>query len=133
MEKINKEFDEFFELCKTVTKDRKQLDEVLHPLKLALWRIQMIKYAKLIATLTICFCAIYYCDTLNWYFCAIGRILMIKLLPLWNWRYLATAKCLIPRAQISETTPSGPSNFLSIKDCHACEFFGKLKFQKEIF
>ncbi|CRL02017.1 CLUMA_CG015232, isoform A, partial [Clunio marinus] len=64
---------------------------------------------------------IYYIDTLNWFFCALSRFIIIKVLPIWNWRYLGNARCLIAKA---ENPPQRfKSNNFNAKNCRACEHF----------
>lgn len=125
--KMNQEFEDFFLHCHKVTNSNKaEIEKILKPLKVHLWRQQLKKYLKIVLFLTaICF-ATYHVDTLNWYFCAVGRIIMIKLLPLWNWKYLTKEKCLIPKAEPIKVNRIEPYINVGGKDCRACEKFGKL-------
>lgn len=118
------EFEEFFQsLGNLKNLSEREIEDVLQPLKFHFWIEWLKKFAKvLVLVASICF-AIYYVDTLNWYFCAIGRILLIKILPLWDWRYLANSKCLIAKSS-SEKVFKESENF-NVKDCRGCEHFGE--------
>lgn len=122
--KIDKEFEEFFLHCQIITNsDQKEIDKIIKPLKVFLRWQQVTKCLKVISVLATICCAIYYVDSLNWYFCAAGRLIMIKLLPIWNWTYLHNAKCLV--AKTAGTPSASPSRTFNEKDCRACEHFGK--------
>lgn len=87
---------------------------------------QLLKLLKIFLFIVSICCAVYYVDTLNWYFCAIGRILLIKMLPVWNWQHLSRSECLIPKKE-SASKPSGFSTeTLNEVDCRACQHFGKM-------
>lgn len=124
------EFEEFFKSLEKLSE--KEVENVLKPLRAYFWIEWLKKFSKLlILVASICF-AVYYVDALNWYFCAIGRILLIKILPLWDWRYLANSKCLIAKSS-SEKVFRSESGF-NEKDCRGCEHFGrKLIFDYKIF
>lgn len=124
---MDSEFNEFFQdLEKLSSLEDREIENILKPLKFYLLMAKVKKYLKiLLIVVSICL-AIYYVDILNWYFCAIGRILMIKILPFWNWRYLANAKCLIEKSfpDKKEYENNNHDDF-NIKDCRACKFFGE--------
>ncbi|KAJ3650647.1 hypothetical protein Zmor_016733 [Zophobas morio] len=54
-----------------------------------------------------------YIDPISWHFSALGRILLIKLLPLWDWTALKNAKCLIDKP----SPPPADPRF----NCDLCE------------
>lgn len=122
---MEKEFEDFFQYINTFTNsDQVEMRNLLTPLKNHLWRQQLkkvVKFALIFAT--IC-CTIYYIDTLNWYFCGVCRTVMIQILPIWNWTYLANSKCLIAKA--AETMKSNHILKATTKDCRACEHFGNI-------
>jgi hypothetical protein len=123
---MNEEFEEFFILCQKVTNsNQKEFEKLLHPLKVFLWKQQLKQYLKAILIFAaICF-TLYYVDTLNWYFCAIGRLAMIKLLPVWNWTHLEKARCLIAKTEVQKLNTGGLSS-INDKDCRACEHYGRV-------
>lgn len=122
---MNEEFEEFFLHCQKVTNsNQKEIEKVLRPLKLYLWKQQLKKYLKIFLAFAAICCGIYYVDTLNWYFCGIGRLVMIKLLPVWDWRNFENAKCLIAKSETQKIT-GGSFGSINEKDCRVCEHFGK--------
>jgi len=121
---LDHEFENFFQYLEKITNSsEKDIKKILKPLKYLFWKQQLAKYIKIaLIAISICY-AIFYIDTLNWYFCAIGRIVLIKILPLWDWTYLGKSKCLI-----SKTIPrsSTYANEFNTKDCRSCEYFGEI-------
>lgn len=126
---MNEEFEDFFLHCQKVTNsNQKEIEKILRPLRIHLWKQQLKKCLKIVLIFVAICCGIYYVDTLNWYFCAFGRLAMIKLLPVWDWRYLENARCLIAKSEVQKSNSGSFSSF-NEKDCRACEHFGKnLKF-----
>lgn len=121
---MNEEFEEFFLHCQKLTNSNcKEIEKILRPLKVHLWKQQLKKYLKFVLVFVAICCGIFYNETLNWYFCAFGRLAMIKLLPVWDWRYLESAKCLVAKTEVQKTN-SGSYNLMNEKDCRACEHFG---------
>lgn len=125
---MEKEFEDFFLHCQKLTNyNQNEMKKILKPLRFHLCKLLLMKVFKIVLVVGSICCAIYYIDTLNWIFCAIGRIAMIKLLPLWNWTYLANEKCLISKT-ISLTNSNDEVRSLNEKDCRACEHFGEGNF-----
>ncbi|XP_059619517.1 uncharacterized protein LOC132263644 [Phlebotomus argentipes] len=58
---------------------------------------------------------------INWNIVAIGRLLLIKLLPMWNWTHLHYTKCLL-EYPVETLAPKTSKHDLSEKiDCSVCE------------
>lgn len=126
-EKMNQEFEHFFLHCElTLNCDQDQLKKILKPLRNHFLKQQLGRALKVFFLFAAICSAIYYIDTLNWHFCAIGRILMIKLLPIWDWTHLSKARCLIAKTSTPDSISSDKSNGFSAKDCRVCENFGEL-------
>ncbi|CAO1407124.1 unnamed protein product [Diamesa tonsa] len=129
-DKMNREFEEFFNYCEQQKFSENEMKILLKPLKFYLWKTKALKYMKIMFVLfTIC-ASISYFDTLNWYFCAIGRLLMIKMLPLWDWRSMYNAKCLIPNFYDDvKYTTSSPKviNY----NCKLCEDFERIDYIRD--
>ena len=124
------EFEEFFRFIEksSINKDE-EIENVLKPLKFHFWMLRLKKFFKIfLVVATICL-SIYYIDIVNWYFCAIGRILLIKILPLWNWKHLGNSKCLIEKEMLQSKQLLKENNF-NIKKCWFCEHFGERNFNK---
>lgn len=119
------EFEEFFKNLENLKNlSENEIKIILKPLKTFFWIEWLKKLFKIILlVISICF-AIYYVDTLNWYFCAIGRILLIKILPLWDWRYLGNSKCLIAKSSSERVFKKSEYGF-NEKDCRGCQNFGE--------
>lgn len=123
--KMDKEFEDFFFHCQKITNSNKsEMEKLLKPLQQHLWKQQLKKFIKIVSIFAAICSAIYYVDVLNWYFCAVGRIIMIKLLPIWNWKHLENAKCLIPKAEVKAKPFADSFRPFNVKDCRACEHFG---------
>lgn len=122
VKKMDQEFEEFFfKIQQSSTNE--EITKLLKPLRIILWKQQLKSFViKAFIFITICF-SIYYIDILNWYFCAFGRILMIKILPIWDWTTLENSKCLISK-EIVESFPLTSSSF-NDKDCRTCQHFGE--------
>lgn len=130
---MDKEFKDFFLYCHKITNSNQtEMKKILRPLKTYLWKQQLKKLAMLTFIFATICCSIYYVDRLNWYFCALGRTVMIQILPIWNWTYLANAKCLIAKAT-GPTKSNEVLRSLDAKDCRACEHFGKIVFKSSAF
>jgi hypothetical protein len=135
--KMDQEFEEFFQyleekisMTTTTGSSEGEIKNILKPLKYLMWKQQLKKGAKIaLLFASICF-TVYHVDSLNWLFCGVGRLLMIKILPLWNWRYLGKAKCLIEKAQVpaydDDNKFNNDADELSSRDCRVCENFGRL-------
>lgn len=122
--KMEKEFEDLFTHFHRICNSKQiEMRKVLSPLRNYLWKQQLKKFAKIFFLILAICGAIAYIDCLNWYFCALGRIAMINLLPLWDWTYLANARCLIPKAKGQSKIYDG-IKALDEKDCRACQHFG---------
>jgi hypothetical protein len=136
-EKMDQEFEEFFQYLEKMTSEE-EIKKILKPLKYLMWRQQLKKGIKIaLILISICF-AVYYVESLNWLFCGIGRLLMIKILPVWDWRYLGKAKCLIEKSQVQPSSSSSSASYSSdntardelvSRDCRVCENFGRVYLQ----
>lgn len=82
------------------------------------------KFIKVLLIVTFLITQVYVIPFLNWNASAVGRILMIKMLKVWDWRYLYNVDCLIER----KVKPSFDLNHNAIDledDCSFCENIGK--------
>lgn len=139
---MNCEFEEFFSYCKKKEFSENEMKILVKPLKFYLWKMKTLKYMKIILILTTICSSVLFFETLNWYFCAIGRILMIKvriltkflnkfisfkdfqMIPLWDWKNLYNAKCLISNFA-EDVKHKTNSQKLNNYNCKLCEDFGK--------
>lgn len=56
-------------------------------------------------------------DSLEWYFLAFGRILLVKILPIYDWTHLKDQQCLIPNIWNEKLPMDSNSTF----NCAQCE------------
>lgn len=90
----------------------------------------MLKCFKLWIIILVLCSLIYYSPFLKWNVSAIGRLVMIKwILPVYDWRYLYNARCLIGSSSSYgeshfESENSNPVDINS-EACATCENFGK--------
>lgn len=118
---MEQEFKEFFQYIeKDESLSQKDIKIILKPLKYLLLKELLIKYLKITLVIAAICYGVYYIDTLNWWFCAVGRVFLIKILPIWDWTYLGREKCLIPKSAVK--TSYEPNQF-DTRDCRACEYF----------
>lgn len=121
---MNEEFEDFFIHCQKLTSLNGKTSELVLPLKVIFLEQKLKKYLKTILVFSAICSAFYYVDTMNWFFCAVGRLVMIKLLPIWDWRHLEKASCLVAKSE-TEKLSSGGFTSINERDCLACEHFGE--------
>lgn len=124
---FEKEFEAFSSFCKKQNFTKTELDIIYAPLKKEL-KIQFwIKVLKIFAVLTFLSSSFYYVSFLNWNISAIGRIALIKIIPIWNWKAHFNDKCLVPYFDVGLNYKT-ESKFEGIykDDCAVCETLGKL-------
>lgn len=130
-EEIEKEFESFFNDCLSSECTKSELNKVLLPLKIRLWKIWLLKLGSVILTFLTVVCLIYYVDFINWHFSAIGRLTLAKVRPIWDWENLYKEKCLVNLMRGAEVDNSRDSKVvegISLKECAVCENFGNPKF-----
>ncbi|XP_075168783.1 uncharacterized protein LOC142240918 [Haematobia irritans] len=122
MDILNKEFDDFFESLKRENLTKKEIEIICKPLH-EYFRRRFLRKSALIVLVLIFICVmVMWCDTLNWFLSALGRALLIQLLPLWNWPKLYNAKCLIERSNKDlNKGPSMQATTMENGNCLLCE------------
>lgn len=94
---IEQDFEQFFASLKKQQFSNSQILEICKPLR-NYYRLQKLKFLSVIGlTIALLWALVIWCDTLNWFLSAVGRLLLIELLPYWNWSELYNAKCLIEK------------------------------------
>lgn len=91
----------------------------------------MKKSFKILLFIAFVISQIYVIPFLNWNASAIGRVVMIKLLKIWDWRYLYNVDCLVEKkvGAFNDLIPNAIDNLDD--DCSFCENIGK-KISKKI-
>eukprot|EP00099_Drosophila_melanogaster_P025594 NP_725221.1 uncharacterized protein Dmel_CG30053 [Drosophila melanogaster] len=112
----------FFEECRGQGFSAKEMLAVCQPL---IWRIRLARIKKwffILLPLMVIYLLWLCSDTFSWWLSALGRLVLIQILPLWDWRPYYHAKCLIPRDQsVQEQAPSlGKAETLR-QNCDLCE------------
>lgn len=118
-ELINSEVRSFYEYCKEAGMSDEEMDLICRPLTNAVRKATIKRWTR-VFLLLIMVIAIGYTvsqtDTFQWHASAVARIVLIKLLPIWDWTPLYYNKCMIERSQ-----PQNVDSGVSTADCIACE------------
>ncbi|KAB0791497.1 hypothetical protein PPYR_03297 [Photinus pyralis] len=96
---INDELVAFLQFCKKSKLSDEEVAVITRPLTRALARNKIKRGILHLLILLLLSLAVYYVSTteiVSWHLSAIGRVGLINLLPIWNWRHLKYEKCLIP-------------------------------------
>lgn len=122
---LDQEFQEFFRKLDEQNLSQKDYQKICHPLIVYL-RIKLLKKYFFIALLLVILWSIFQVSVVNWNLVAIGRIILIKLLPFWSWTHLHDAKCLLDYPLASNTDDHVVSEKHTL-DCSVCENIGNSK------
>lgn len=124
---MDTELKSFYEYCRQVGFTDEEMEVICRPFTNAVRRASFQKWLRVLIGLSIVLCAIYLVtnsNTVAWHSTAIGRIFLIKILPIWNWKPLFYRDCLINKnSKISEI-----HNVLSLSDCAVCEAISEYDF-----
>lgn len=124
---LNRDIDNIFALCKNDASETDLIVQLIrkHIQYTLLWRrIQCI--CAVVAIIAIA----YYIPFVNANLTAIGRIALIKLLPIWNWRELTDERCLFgplftktiyTTDEAATQNQNGSPHHLYKDDCVLCE------------
>ncbi|KAF5290081.1 hypothetical protein FQA39_LY14862 [Lamprigera yunnana] len=100
LDKINAELVAFYEYCKKNRISDQDILKICHQLTTTVQKVKLKRNMLLVFTL-IAFMVTTYCalkvEAISWHASAIGRIILIKLLPIWNWQYLKNEKCFLDK------------------------------------
>lgn len=117
VEQLNRDFDVFYEFCKENDLTDDDVRQLCQPLIKTIRKTRLVKQLK-IGVFAMFFLLTLYIvcttETISWHLSAIGRILMIKLLPFYDWTSLRNEICLIKRPQSNIIEQNGPN-------CVLCE------------
>lgn len=121
---INNEVRSFYEYCKEAGMSDEEMDIICRPLTSAVRKASIKRWTRFFLFLVMVFAIGYtvsQTDTFQWHASAVTRIILIKILPIWDWTPLYYNKCLIERSQ----PQSMDNNLVSPSDCIACEAISK--------
>jgi hypothetical protein len=123
-ELINSEVRSFYEYCKEAGMSDEEMDIICRPLTNAVRKASIKRWTRvfmfIIMVLAIGY-TVSQTDTFQWHASAAARIVLIKLLPIWDWTPLYYNKCLIERSQPQNLD----NNLVSPAECVACEAISK--------
>lgn len=122
MELLNKDFEHFFSSLK-----KDEIATVCQPLFDYQRKVTWKKWSKFVLGFVIIYFLNLWSENVNWFFTALGRILLIQILPMWNWSKLYNAKCLIDRPIVNDNYIKPITNNYpgDIDNCLLCESIGK--------
>ncbi|XP_053617575.1 uncharacterized protein LOC128679397 [Plodia interpunctella] len=121
-ELINSEVRSFYEYCKEAGMSDEEMDIICRPLTNAVRKASIKRLTRgvllIIMILAIGF-TVSQTETFQWHATALARIVLIKILPVWDWTQLSgvQGKCLMDNTQPQNLE----SNVVSPDDCIACE------------
>ncbi|XP_017054437.1 uncharacterized protein LOC108096970 [Drosophila ficusphila] len=119
---MEEELKVFFEDCGRQEFSSKEMLDICQPL---IWRIRMARIRKwclILLPLVLVYLLWLLSDTFVWWLSAIGRLLLIQILPLWDWTPYYNAKCLILRDQsVQEKPPPLGKDKTLWQNCALCE------------
>ncbi|XP_067633331.1 uncharacterized protein [Eurosta solidaginis] len=98
MESLEQEFDTFFGDCKKQGFTASEMRTICQPLLERRNKRFWVLMSGLVALMATLYLLCNWCDEFNWFVSAIGRLLLIQLLPYWDWTPLYNSRCLIERA-----------------------------------
>lgn len=100
-----------------------EVELIYFPIYWSLLKWKFGKLFKLSLAIISVICFFVYISPFNWSVSAIGRLVLIKILPVWNWIPLYNRRCLIEG--FSKSSKSESSNYKSgLIDCSVCENIG---------
>lgn len=117
---MDTELKSFYEYCRQVGFTDEEMEVICRPFTNAVRRASFQKWLRVLIGISIVLCAVYLVFNSNavaWHSTAIGRIFLIKILPIWNWKPLFYRDCLINK----NNKNSENHNVLSLSDCAVCE------------
>ncbi|XP_064547974.1 uncharacterized protein LOC135435034 [Drosophila montana] len=103
MASVERELAQFVEQCRKQRFSETEMRSICQPLA---WHVRLGQLRWWTQWLLLPGLLVYllwsYCDTCAWTASALGRLLLIQLLPYWNWTPYYNAKCLIERGTMEQ-------------------------------
>lgn len=127
LEQLDKDFQSILESVEQLNLPKVDVYSVFAPLRWHLFRRKWIKRLKWCLLLVVLSLAIYYVPILNWNASAVGRLVMVQVLPFWDWRPLHNEKCLVKSFFSSKVESRSESRFENspfFEECAVCENIG---------
>lgn len=130
MEQINNDLKLFLDFCKENHLTDEEILKVCEPLINTIKRNSIayyLRYLIILLLIIIIFYYLTYFEFVSWNLSAIGRIVLIQLLPYWDWRHLKNDQCFLDNF----IKPKIENSELSF-DCVFCEAINKIYVESEI-
>lgn len=132
MATLEQEFVDFFAECKKQGFSDDEMRAICQPL-LQRHRNRYLAVACVVLAVFGALCLLYnWCDEFSWFVSAIGRLLLIQVLPYWDWTPLYNSRCLIERTVYKVDEPNvAPTTKISERyeteatNCVLCETLGE--------
>ena len=127
MADVERDLAQFLEQCRKQKFSEVEMRSICQPI---LWHVRLMKLKRWTQWLLLPGLLVYllwsYCDTCAWTASAVGRLLLIEMLPYLNWTPYYNSKCLIERGseQRWESQPLGRHETLW-ENCALCEQLGE--------
>uniref|UniRef100_A0A182UWR1 Uncharacterized protein n=1 Tax=Anopheles merus TaxID=30066 RepID=A0A182UWR1_ANOME len=116
-------FQELLEAIGRAKPSDRALYDAFAPVRKRIWRKRCIRWLSGAVCLAAIVLVVYYIPWVNWQVTAVGRLIMIELLPYWDWTPLYRGKCLIAKAKETDA----PKKYAPItsfpEDCVVCRNF----------
>lgn len=120
LEELNRDFEYLLKNVDDDTIKNGLIAEITKEIRISVLK----KWLKVLLLIAFVLSQIYAIPFLNWNASAVGRIVMIKMLKIWDWRYLYNVDCLIEK-NVKRFERNGPLNIME-DDCSFCENIGNL-------
>uniref|UniRef100_A0A182T8H1 Uncharacterized protein n=1 Tax=Anopheles maculatus TaxID=74869 RepID=A0A182T8H1_9DIPT len=129
---VSASFQELLEAIKKVQPSDRALYDVFAPVRKRVWRKWCLRRLSVaMGLLAICL-AVYYVPSVNWHVSAIGRLLMIEMLPYWDWTPLYRDKCLIAKVKAGAASKKFEPTVPFPDDCVVCRNFGMVPVRENV-
>ncbi|XP_053671446.1 uncharacterized protein LOC128721692 [Anopheles nili] len=114
-------FQDLLATIEQVNPSESDLYEIFAPIRKRIW----LKWISKWLSVAVCFAAlclaVYYVPSINWHATAVGRLIMIELLPYWDWTPLYRGKCLISKSKETSSSKKYEASFSFPDDCMVCQ------------
>uniref|UniRef100_A0A182MRB3 Uncharacterized protein n=1 Tax=Anopheles culicifacies TaxID=139723 RepID=A0A182MRB3_9DIPT len=120
---LSASFQELLDAIQKVRPSDRALYDAFAPVRKRIWRRWCLrKLSAVVCLMAICL-VVCYVPSVNWHVTAIGRLLMIEMLPYWDWTPLYRGKCLIAKARETTAGKQFEPTVSFPDDCVVCRNF----------
>ncbi|XP_049278862.1 uncharacterized protein LOC125761606 [Anopheles funestus] len=129
---LSASFQELLDTIKKVQPSDRALYDAFAPVRKRIWGkwcLRRISAAVFLIAICLTVC---YVPSVNWHVTAVGRLVMIKILPYWDWTPLYRGKCLIAKAKESTAAKQFETTISFPDDCVVCRNFGMIPVRQNV-